>query len=32
MLAICQGYIANAALFGPRPADDYLADAAAVFR
>jgi AcrR family transcriptional regulator len=31
MIAICQGYIANAALFGPRPADDYLADAAAAF-
>ncbi len=29
MVALCQGYIANAALFGLRPVDAYLADAAA---
>jgi AcrR family transcriptional regulator len=29
MVALCQGYIANAALFGLRSVDDYLADAAA---
>jgi len=28
MLAVCQGYIANVALLGPRPVDDYLADVA----
>jgi AcrR family transcriptional regulator len=31
MIALCQGYIANAALFGPRPVEEYLRDAAAVF-